>query len=332
MRRATLFLTTLTLAGLVLFAAGGCSSMKKSEVEKRLLALEKNAPVRDAGLHVRTAQVSIEGDRIEGEYRWHQAGDSGPVVVLVHGTPSSLVTWTDVVHGGANFDGLAKTCRVYALDVLGHGTTRTEHSPYSFQGCADWVGGFLDMLDLQGVTLVGQSYGGEFAWRCALDHPDRVSRLVLMSSSGLPRHDDEWLPEEVQMRDNWLAKLGWMVNSRERLRPAVDLHFAEPSPPERIEEYFLVSENGENWRAMIDLARDENGGRAADLKGMTQPTLLLWGERDVAYKPERFGRLFADTIPMSRFVLVPGSGHYPQEEQPAFVARAVAEFAREGSR
>lgn len=306
--------------------------MNKSEVEERLLALEKNRPVREAGLQVRKAEVTILGEPIEAEYRWHQAGDEGPIVVLVHGTPSSLVTWTDVVHGGAEFEGLSKSCRVYALDVLGHGTTRTEFSPYTFQACADWVSGFLDMLDLRDVTLVGQSYGGEFAWRCALDRADRVSRLALMSSSGFARRDDEWLPEEVQMRENWLAKIGWLVNSRERLRPAVDLHFAAPSPPERIDEYFLVCENGENWRAMVDLARDENGTRSADLERLTQPALLLWGERDIAYRPERFGRLFADTIPKARFVLVPESGHYPQEEQPAFVARLLAEFAREQER
>lgn len=306
--------------------------MKKSELESRLLALEKNRPVRESGLQVREAEATIDGERVPVEYRWHQAGSSGPIVVLIHGTPSSLVAWTEVVHGGANYDGLAKSCRVYALDVLGHGTTRTELGPYSFQKCADWISGFLDALDLRDVTIVGQSYGGEFAWRAALDSADRVSRVALMSSSGFPRRDDEWLPEEVKMREMSLAKFGWMMNSRDRLRPALDLHFASPSPHDRLEEYFLVCENSENWRAMIDLCRDENGTRAGDLARLKQPTLLLWGERDVAYKPERFGKLFADTIPGARWKPVPNAGHYPHEEQPAFVAAAIAEFAREATR
>lgn len=332
MQRTTKFVLALAAVGVALFLAGGCTSMKKSEVEERLLALEKNRPVREAGLRTLATEATIGGERVAVEYRWHEAGTSGPVVVLVHGTPSSLVTWTEVVHGGPTFEGLSRTCRVYAPDVLGHGTTRTERAPYSFQACADWVAGFLDALDLRDVTLVGQSYGGEFAWRAALDRPDRVARLALMSSSGFPRRDDEWLPEEVKMREMSLARFGWMLNSRDRLRPAVDLHFASPSPAERIEEYFLVCENSENWRAMIDLARDENGERAADLARMKQPALLLWGERDVAYRPERFGKLFADTIPGARYVSVPDSGHYPQEEQPAFVARALSEFARGAAR
>jgi pimeloyl-ACP methyl ester carboxylesterase len=310
--------------------AGGCSSMKKPEIETRLLALQKNEPLRAAGLRTLASEVSIEGRRVPVEYRWHEAGTSGPVVVLVHGTPSSLVTWSELIHGGPGFEGLAATCRVYAPDVVGHGTTRTQLPNYSFQACADWVAGFLDALDLKDVTLVGQSYGGEFAWRAALDRPERIARLVLMSSSGFPRRDDEWLPEEVKMREMSLAKVGWLLNSRERVRPAVQLHFGAPLPGERLEEYFLVLENRDNWSAMIDLARDENGTRSAELAKLRQPTLLLWGERDVAYRPERFGNLFAETIPAARLELVSQAGHYPHEEQPARVAERVRAFALEG--
>ncbi len=329
---STKIVLALIAVGIGLLAFGGCSSMKKSELETRLLALEKNRPVREAGLQVRSAEVTIGLERVPVEYRWHQAGSSGPIVLLIHGTPSSLVAWTEVIHGGPGYEGLAQSCRGYALDVLGHGTTRTEFGPYSFQKCADWIRGFLDLLDLRDVTIVGQSYGGEFAWRAALDAADRVSRVVLMSSSGFTRRNDEWLPEEVKMREMSLAKFGWLLNSRDRLRPALDLHFESPSPHDRLEEYFLVCENSDDWRAMIDLARDENGTRSGDLARMKQPVLLLWGDRDIAYKPERFGKLFAQTIPGARWKPVPDAGHYPHEERPAFVAAAINEFAREGVR
>ena len=87
--------------------------------------------------------------------------------------------------------------------------------------------------------------------------------------------------------------------------------------------------NRDNWHAMIDLARDENGTRSPELATLEQPTLLLWGAQDVAYRPERFGELFRDAIPDARLVLLEGTGHYPHEEQPAVVARAIAAFARE---
>jgi pimeloyl-ACP methyl ester carboxylesterase len=318
------------LAGGLLAAAlfgPGCFSMSKNTLQQKLLALEKNAPLL-ARMQTLEHELELDGARIAAEYRFYRAGASGPerpVVVLVHGTPHSLVTWSEVVFEPG---GLAESCDVLALDVVGHGTTRTALEDYTFERCARWVEGFLDALDLRDVTLVGNSYGGEFVWRAALNRPDRVARVVLMSSSGFERRDDEWLPEEIKMREMSLAKIGWMLNSRGRVLGALQPHFQTPVGPERVEEVYLVCSNRDNWHAMIDLARDENGTRSAELAGLRQPALLLWGEQDVAYRPERFGAAFAAAIPDARLELVPGAGHYPQEEQPALVARAIAAFAR----
>ncbi|MBK7878693.1 MAG: alpha/beta hydrolase [Planctomycetes bacterium] len=328
----------LLLLGLVLvgaFALGvGCSSMNKPTLETRLLALEKNALLRGPGLATLEADVVLAGERRRVEYRFHHAGvKEKPVLVLVHGTPSSLCTWTELIHGAPGVDGLARDFDVYALDNLGHATTRTELDAYSFQACADWVSGFLDALDLRDVTLVGQSYGGEFAWRAALDRPDRVARVVLMNSSGIARRDGEWLPEEVKMREWSIARYGWLLNSRSRIAEAVQPHFAEPVPAERLEEYYLVCCNADNWSAMIDLARDENGTRSADLARLDRPVLLLWGARDIAYRPERFAAEFARLLPRAELVLVPDAGHYPHEERPADVVRELRAFvARTGTR
>ena len=128
------------------------------------------------------------------------------------------------------------------------------------------------------------------------------------------------------MREWKIARWGWIVSSRARIADAVQPHFAEPVPAERLEEYFLVCENSDNWRCMIDLARDENGSRAADLGYLSQPVLLLWGARDIAYRPERFAAEFARLLPRARLVLVSDAGHYPHEERPADVAREIRAF------
>jgi pimeloyl-ACP methyl ester carboxylesterase len=148
-----------------------------------------------------------------------------------------------------------------------------------------------------------------------------------MSSSGFARKDGEWLPEEVKMREMSLARIGWLVSTREKVRGALQPHFQSPVADQRVEEVHLVCSNADNWGCMIDLARDETGTRAGDLAKLMQPALLLWGEHDVAYPIERFARLFERTIPRAKLVIVPGAGHYPQEEQPAFVARHVRAFA-----
>jgi pimeloyl-ACP methyl ester carboxylesterase len=325
--RSVLSLTAAGLFAVVL--APGCLSMRKSTIEERLLALEKNAPLRGR-IQTVEREVTLGGEPVEASFRYWRAGENGsgrPVVVLVHGTPSSMVTWTPAVFGPG---GLAEDCDVLALEMVGHGTTRTELDAYGFEAGAQWVQAFLDTLDLRGVTLVGNSYGGEFVWRAALNAPERVARIVLMSSSGFPRRADEWFPEEIKMREMSLAKIGWMLNSRERVRGALAPHFQAPVPDEHVEEVYLVCSNADNWHAMIDLARDENGTRSGELATLRQPALLLWGAQDVAYRPERFAALFRDTLPDARLVLIEGTGHYPHEEKPAEVARAVAAFARGG--
>ena len=80
------------------------------------------AKAKSLGLQKRKAAVQLGGEKIEAEFTYYHAGSSGagrPTVVLVHGTPSSLMTWTDVVFGGAGYEGLAKDCDVWAFDMIG---------------------------------------------------------------------------------------------------------------------------------------------------------------------------------------------------------------------
>ena len=333
-RRLVLWVTAaLFLLAALLPGIAACASMDKKRIERELLALAKNAPVAAHGLERATIEVELAGERRRVEavfYRVPRPAERGteprPTVVLVHGTPSSLFSWTEVVFGDAGYRGLSASCDVVVLDVVGHGVTPTSVAPDSFQRCADYVAGALAALGLADVCLIGHSYGGEFVWRAALDHPELVSRVVLVDSSGYPRRDDEWLPEEVKMREWWIARWGYVLNSRERILSALQPHFRRPVSPDRRDEIYLVCANADSWRAMVELARDENGLRSGELKDLRQPTLLLWGALDIAYKPERFAALFERDIPGAHLVLVEGAGHYPHEEQPAAVVAAIEHF------
>lgn len=314
-----------------------CKSLDESELERRMLNLPKNRASKEHGLlrHEATARLGTEAVPVEFVYlkAGEPRADRGPIV-LVHATPSSLFAWNGVIFGEAlrapSFEGLATDHEVYAVDVIGHGITRGEVPQYGFQVCADYVSAFLRELDLSDVTLVGNSYGGEFAWRAALDSPDRVSRVVLMSPSGYERRDDEWLPEEEAMREHSLAYLGYLLNSEDRIRGALEPHYRGGVHADRVTEIYLSVANRNNWYAMVDLARDENGDRSTDLTRMLQPTLLLWGAEDVAYPIDRFARQFERDIPNATLELVPDCGHYPHEEHPVeFVTRLRAWLDRQ---
>ena len=324
------------VTALVLTAALGIgfllasSVLSKQEIEEGILGLDKNAALRAHGLERRAIRFEDrDAELIYAHVPRREGAPEMAPVVLIHPTPHSLATWTEVVFGGADHEGVGGgDFDVYALELIGHGMTRTAAPPYSFDRCAAWIGAALDALGLEKVTLVGQSYGGEFAWRLAVDRPDLVGRLVLLDSSGLARQDDEWLSEEVQMREMSVASLGYALNSRERIAHALAPHFRGEVPTDRVEEVFLVCAHADNWRAMVDLARDENGTRAADLARIVCPTLIVWGEDDVALRLDRHGRRLAEAIPGARLEVLPACGHYPQEEKPGRIVELLRAFAR----
>jgi pimeloyl-ACP methyl ester carboxylesterase len=342
MGRARRSLIVTAASGVVAFLSflglAACASTDKDEIETTLLSLPKNERMRDHGLLRETLDVRLGDEVISAEMTYVHVRPRSPVypprrpIVLVHGTPSSVFTWAPLVFGEGDFPGLIETLPdrdIYVLDIVGHGITRTEAPPYSFQRCADWLAAFLEHKNLRDAIVAGNSYGGEFVWRAALDHPDRIDQVVLLDSSGFPRNDDEWLPEEVAMREMSLAYVGYVLNSRDRIETALAPHFPGGVSSDQIEEVFQVCDNSDNWEAMVDLARDENGARSGELSGLTQPTLLIWGADDEAYGVERFARLFETSIPNARLAVVEASGHYPQESQPAEVARLLAEFLDE---
>lgn len=320
------------LGGAALLVAGlagaSCSSLSKPTMEQRLLALDKNAPF------TRLERVDLEADLgaglVETELVYAHVGptegraESIPVV-LVHSTPSTLFAWTEIMHGGDGFAGLGATRDVYAIEVIGHGVAPGKAAPYTFERCARFVSAAIRALGLERVHVVGSSYGGEFVWRAALNDPDLFESVVLLDSSGYTRRDGDWLPEEEVMRENSLAKIGWLLNSRERIESALAPHF-DTIPPDRTEEFFLVCDNATNWKAMVDLARDENGDREGELTSLAAPTLVVWGEADIAYPLDVYGERFARDIPDARLVVLPDTGHYPHEQRPAEVLRALETF------
>jgi len=112
-----------------------------------------------------------------------EAGQGDPVV-LIHGSGpgvTSYANWRLVLPA------LAESFRVLAPDMVGFGfSERPATIDYGVQTWADQVVGLMDTLELSRAHLVGNSFGGAIALRVAAQHPDRVGKLVLMGSMGVP--------------------------------------------------------------------------------------------------------------------------------------------------
>ena len=329
-RRLLLASVALTLGGALLM--GGCSSMSKADLRLRLEALETNRPLADLGLETAPMTVDLgDGPReLELVYAHVPAADPVPgaaPVVLVHGTPGTLFMWTEVLVGVDGAPGLAAGRDVYAIEVLGHGIAPGAVEPLTFQVAADYVAAAVAALELEPVHLVGHSYGGEFTWRAALDRPELFRSLTLTSSSGYARTDEEFFPEELEMRENPLADIGWWINAPDRVATALTPHVDELTE-DAVQEFFLTCENAVNWRSMVDLCRDENGDRAAELGDLDLPVLLLWGERDLAFPVDRVAQRFEADLSDARLVTL-DAGHYPPEELPTEYTAALEAFLAE---
>jgi pimeloyl-ACP methyl ester carboxylesterase len=112
-----------------------------------------------------------------------EAGTGDPVV-LIHGSGpgvTSYANWRLVLPA------LAENFRVLAPDMVGFGfSERPANIEYGVQTWADQVVGLMDTLEVPKAHLVGNSFGGAIALRIATQHPDRVGKLVLMGSMGVP--------------------------------------------------------------------------------------------------------------------------------------------------
>ncbi|TFV69092.1 alpha/beta fold hydrolase [Blastococcus sp. CT_GayMR19] len=125
---------------------------------------------------------SAEANGIRTNYL--EAGSGDETVLLIHGSGpgvTSYANWRLVIPS------LAENFHVVAPDMVGFGySDRPEGVTYGLETWADQTVGLMDTLGIQKAHLVGNSFGGAIALRIAAQHPDRVGKLVLMGSMGVP--------------------------------------------------------------------------------------------------------------------------------------------------
>ena len=117
---------------------------------------------------------------------YHEIYGEGEPLVLIHGglmTIGEMRPWAEP---------LAKTRQVIAVELQGHGRTAETDRPMSFPTMGDDIAALLDHLEIPKADLAGYSFGGASAIRAAIQHPEKVRRLVVISS---PYARSGWYPE-----------------------------------------------------------------------------------------------------------------------------------------
>jgi 4,5:9,10-diseco-3-hydroxy-5,9,17-trioxoandrosta-1(10),2-diene-4-oate hydrolase len=108
-------------------------------------------------------------------------GDKGTIAILIHGLGVSADIWM------YNLEALAKQHRVYVPDLVGFGRSEKPGPTFRPFDYTLFLDGFINLVNLDRVSLVGQSLGGGIALHYALQFPQKVDKLVLVDSAGLGR-------------------------------------------------------------------------------------------------------------------------------------------------
>ncbi|MDE2394607.1 MAG: alpha/beta fold hydrolase [Burkholderiales bacterium] len=277
-------------------------------------------------LVARWAPPPSDFTEVEGQFVHYR--DEGPradatPLVLLHGLASSLHTWEGWVAR------LKQSHRVITLDLPGCGLSGPNpRGDYRDAADARFVLALLDHLGVRRFEIGGNSLGGEIAWHIALLAPQRVARLVLVDSAGLPFEGRGVALAWGLARIPGIGLLFDQALPRPLVEQALRSVYGHPERVTRelVDRYDELLLREGNRRALIErLRQHREGADAAQVATLNLPTLILWGGRDTLIPPA-VGRRFQAAIAGSRLVVFDDLGHVPQEEDPGRTVAPVLAF------
>jgi pimeloyl-ACP methyl ester carboxylesterase len=209
---------------------------------------------------------------------------------------------------------LSKRREVIAVDLQGHGRTADIDRPMSFEAMADDVAGVIRYLKIEKADVMGYSVGGEVALRVAIQHPDVVRKLVIVSATF---RRDGWYPEIVA----GMTQMGPAAAAQMKQTPMYQ-SYSQIAP--RPEDWTVLNTKlGEMFRKDYDWS--------SEVQTIHIPTLLVFGDADAvgtAHAVQFFELLGGgkrdagwDGSGMStaRLAILPGVTHYTIFASPALV-------------
>lgn len=265
--------------------------------------------------------LSVPAAGIQTNY--HDLGKGEPVL-LIHGSGPGVSAWAN---WRLNMPELAKHARVIAPDMVGFGfTERPENYTYSMQNWVEHAIGLLDALSLDQVAVVGNSFGGALALSMAIHHPERVKKLVLMGSVGVP----------FDLTDG-LDKTWGYTPSLENMRQLLDIfaYNRELVTDELAELRYQASIRPgfqESFEKMFPAPRQQAVNAMCSettaIQAIQQDTLILHGREDKVIPVSCGFRLF-ELIKQAQLHVFGECGHWTQIEHATRFNKLVTDFLAE---
>lgn len=268
------------------------------------------------GWHAESRFVDLDG----WTAHYVEAG-TGPPVLLLHGILVSSWAWR------FNLEAFGRRFRAIALCQKGHGWSGKGRDPYTLRSLADFVLAFMDHLELDQVDLVGNSLGGAVSLTLALNHPDRVRRMILVDPAGIPfRGVDPFLAVQSPLLGPAYRFAGRPFVFRMLLRT---LAYRNIPIDKNYMRWFMapLRERGAIGAAALIARNLQPGLRALfpRLGGVRHPVQLVWGAHDRLI-PLEAGLILNRVLPTSRLEVFSDCAHCSMEEDPPRFNRLALDF------
>jgi pimeloyl-ACP methyl ester carboxylesterase len=251
----------------------------------------------------------------------------GPVVVCVHGVPSSSYLYRKMLPALAD-QGL----RGVAFDFPGLGLAeRPQQFDYSWSGLARWMGEAIDALEIDRCHLVVHDIGGPIGFEWAIQHPERVHSLTALNTLiDVGTFHRPWSMHPFSIRgvgELWLGSMRPFLMSELFYMQAIADRSAVPR--DEVYAYYYLLKRVDRGRAFLRIMRgfELTGEKQRffydGLAERPYPARIVWGERDPALGIERL-RAVQAALRVEDLVLLPAK-HFLQEDQAPAIAATVAD-------
>lgn len=244
----------------------------------------------------------------------------GDPIILIHGGGSWLYSYRN------NIEELSNRYKVYAIDMPGHGYTKTKvKCSYDLDTYADFVKDFMESQHIEKAKIVGHSWGGGWSIYFTEKYPEKVDKLVLLDSSGLNEKDkSEWKYFGYPIIGEIVSKFITKSNSRSSLeKMVIDQNILSDN---YIEEIYTPLSYEENRNAQVQAERHLDWKITEEgMNNINQKVLLIFGSED-CYFDRSYAEKMQSYLRYSELKIIDNTGHMPHEEQYEKVDEELVNF------
>ncbi len=245
--------------------------------------------------------------------------------MLLHGFRAHAFTWRHLTEplAQAGF-------HVWVIDLIGYGLSdKPDHAPYDINFFVQQIVAFLEAKGIPQTHLVGNSMGGGLSLKIALEYPELINSLVLISPLGYPVDLPLYLSIGRYFSQLWGPFLGpTMV--RNVLKQIV--FNQDHLTVEQVEAYSLPYRFPGGKTASVKTLRQFDNQHLIEMgrlyPGLIHPLLIIWGDQDTLIPVSHYEQFLKD-FPKAHRLLIADCGHIPQEEEPQKVLTALLQFLQE---